>query len=124
MTDIAANLADVHARIANAARAAGRCPEEIELVAVSKEVSADAVVAALAAGQRAFGENRAQELLAKIDHMEAGRPVTPAWHFIGRLQRNKVKAIAPHIALWHSVDRSELGTRSRATRPVRTCWCR
>ena len=110
MTDIAANLVAVQARIAAAARAAGRAPEEIELVAGSKEGPADAVVAALAAGQRAFGENRAQELLAKIDRMDAAPPVTPVWHFIGRLQRNKVKAIAPHVALWHSVDRAELGT--------------
>ena len=112
MTDIAANLAEVRRRIADAARSAGRAPEEIDLVAVSKEVSADGVVAALAAGQRDFGENRAQELSAKVERVEAagGRGASPAWHFIGRLQRNKVKAIAPYVALWHSVDRAELGT--------------
>jgi pyridoxal phosphate enzyme (YggS family) len=111
--DIAANLAEVRRRIADAARSAGRAPEEIDLVAVSKEVSADAVIAALAAGQRDFGENRAQELSAKVDRLEASGPASsasPAWHFIGRLQRNKVKGIAPHVALWHSVDRAELGT--------------
>ena len=112
MIDIAANLAEVRRRIADAARSAGRAPEEIDLVAVSKEVSADAVIAALAAGQRDFGENRAQELSAKVDRVETAGVggVSPAWHFIGRLQRNKIKAIAPHVALWHSVDRAELGT--------------
>jgi pyridoxal phosphate enzyme (YggS family) len=111
VTDIAARLAEVRQRIADAARRAGRAPEEIELVAVSKEVSADAVIAALAAGQRDFGENRAQELLAKLDRVDAADVLDrPIWHFIGRLQRNKVKAIAPRVALWHSVDRVELGT--------------
>ena len=112
MTNIATRLADVHQRIADAARNAGRAPEEIALVAVSKEVTADAVTEALAAGQRDFGENRAQELLAKAGRLEA-EPVAgaaPVWHFIGRLQRNKVKTIAPHVTLWHSVDRAELGT--------------
>jgi pyridoxal phosphate enzyme (YggS family) len=111
VTDVAAHLAEVHRRIEDAARAAGRAPEEIELVAVSKEVSADAVIAALAAGQRDFGENRAQELLAKADHVEAAgmEESQPVWHFVGRLQRNKVKAAAPRVALWHSVDRADLG---------------
>ena len=112
MTDIAARLAEVRRQIADAARAAGRAPEEIELVAVSKEVAADAVIAALDAGQHDFGENRAQELLAKVDRLAAvpNAGSLPVWHFIGRLQRNKVKAIAPNVALWHSVDRAELGT--------------
>jgi pyridoxal phosphate enzyme (YggS family) len=105
---IAACLAEVHERIADAARSVGRAPDEIALVAVSKEVAADAVAAALAAGQCDFGENRAQELATKADEL-ARRQLTPTWHFIGRLQRNKVKAIAPRVALWHSVDRSEVG---------------
>jgi len=112
VTDIAARLTEVRRRITDAARAAGRAPEDVQLVAVSKEVAADAVIAALSAGQRDFGENRAQELLAKVDRLEAA-PIAgtaPVWHFIGRLQRNKVKAIAPSVALWHSVDRPELGT--------------
>jgi PLP dependent protein len=115
MTDVASNLAQIRERIAAAARAAGRDPFDITLVAVSKEVGADAVLAAIAAGQRDFGENRAQELVAKaeqLDHVDAleGLDAPPvAWHFIGRLQRNKVKAIAPRVELWHSIDRDELG---------------
>jgi pyridoxal phosphate enzyme (YggS family) len=105
---IAAHLAEVKERIANAARAAGRAADEITLVAVSKEVDAAAVAEAAAAGQRDFGENRAQELVAKARALESGQPDL-RWHFIGRLQRNKVKAIAPEVTLWHSVDRAELG---------------
>ena len=109
MSEVADRLAQVRERIAAAARAAGRAPEEVQLVAVSKEVDANAVAAAAAAGQHDFGENRAQELAAKavvLDHDE----LDLAWHFIGRLQRNKIKTIAARVALWQSVDRLELGT--------------
>jgi len=105
---VAAQLREIHERIATAARGAGRAPEAIELVAVSKEVDAAAVAAATYAGQRAFGENRAQELSAKADALHA-QELDLVWHFIGRLQRNKVKSIASLVALWQSVDRSDLG---------------
>jgi pyridoxal phosphate enzyme (YggS family) len=106
---VAAHLEEIRDRIANAARAAGREPGEIQLVAVSKEVDAAAVADALAAGQHDFGENRAQELLTKVEALTAQR-IEPAWHFIGRLQRNKVKAISPQVTLWHSVDRPQIGS--------------
>ncbi|MDQ1467604.1 MAG: dependent protein [Actinomycetota bacterium] len=105
---VAAQLEEIRERIANAARAAGRRPEEIQLVAVSKEVDAAAVADAFAAGQHDFGENRAQELLNKVAALR-GEQIEPTWHFIGRLQRNKVKAVSPHVTLWHSVDRPEIG---------------
>jgi pyridoxal phosphate enzyme (YggS family) len=108
MSDIAARLAEVRERIAAAARASGRDPDAVTLIAVSKEVDAVAVRDALAAGQRDFGENRAQELAAKAELLEAASPA-PVWHFIGRIQRNKVRAVAPAVALWHSVDRAEVG---------------
>ncbi|MDQ1511467.1 MAG: dependent protein [Actinomycetota bacterium] len=108
MTEIAAHLHEIRERIATAARTTGRAPEAIQLVAVSKEVDAAAVAQAFAAGQRDFGENRAQELLTKAEALNR-QPLELAWHFIGRLQRNKVKAIASLVTLWHSVDRSELG---------------
>lgn len=108
MTGIATRLEEVRERIAGAARAAGRDPDDVRLVAVSKEVDAAAVIEAADAGQRDFGENRAQELASKVDVLGArGEGLT--WHFIGRLQRNKVKAVAASVALWHSVDRSEIG---------------
>ncbi len=108
MTAVAAQLEEVRERIASAARAAGRAPEEITLVAVSKEVDAAAVVEANAAGQHDFGENRAQDLRTKADALDR-QHLDVTWHFIGRLQRNKVKAIAANVQLWHSVDRPEIG---------------
>ena len=110
MADIAARLQEVRERIASAARGAGRDPGAVTLVAVSKEVDAPAVRAAYAAGQRHFGENRAQELLAKVGALSTPDPPDALiWHFIGRLQRNKVKSIAAAVTLWHSVDRAEIG---------------
>jgi pyridoxal phosphate enzyme (YggS family) len=107
MADIATRLSDVRGRIANAARAAGRDPSDVTLVAVSKEVDASAVLEAAAAGQRDFGENRAQELKIKVDAL-AAHTEPLSWHFIGRLQRNKVKAVAASVTLWHSVDRVDI----------------
>jgi hypothetical protein len=101
---IATHLEAVRARIAAAARRAGRSPEEVRLVAVSKTQPAAAVAEAAAAGQRLFGENYVQELLAKAQ--EVTEPVE--WHFIGALQSNKVKYLAGKVALIHSVDRLSL----------------
>ena len=100
---IAANLAEVRARIAAAARAAGRAPESVRLLAVSKKMPADDVRAAIAAGQRAFGENYAQELRDKRAALLGDAPA-PEWHFVGPLQSNKVKYVAGQAALIHSVD--------------------
>jgi pyridoxal phosphate enzyme (YggS family) len=98
-------LAAVRARIDAAARAAGRDPADVTLVAVSKEIAVDSIRAALEQGVTDLGENRAQELIAKAETLGS---LVARWHFIGRLQRNKVRALAPHVALWQSVDRSEL----------------
>ena len=102
-------------RIAAAARAAGRAPDSVRLLAVSKKMPADDVRAALAAGQRAFGENYAQELRDKRAparrRIDAAAP--PEWHFIGPLQSNKVKYVAGKVALLHSVDSPRCSTRSR-----------
>lgn len=75
-------------------------PKHVQLVAVSKFHPAEAVTEAYAEGQRIFGESRVQELLPKHDAL----PGDIDWHFIGTLQRNKVKYIAPFISLIHSVD--------------------
>ncbi|GIU89579.1 MAG: YggS family pyridoxal phosphate enzyme [Acidimicrobiia bacterium] len=107
--DVAASLAAVRARVDRAARAAGRDPAEVTLVAVVKNVDPARIGEAIRAGQRDFGENRAQELVA---HAAAvGTAATHAgvrWHFVGRLQSNKVRAVAPLVARWHSIDRVEL----------------
>lgn len=105
MTDLAANLEAVRARIDAAARAAGRDPSSVALLAVSKTWPADDVRALAALGQRDFGENRAQELLGKAGEL-ADLPLR--WHFIGQLQRNKAAAVARVGAVVHTVDRESL----------------
>ena len=106
--ELAAAVAAVRARIEAAARRAGRDPEEVRLVGACKTVPAERLVAALDAGLRDLGENRAQELLAKAPVL-AEHASPPTWHFVGRLQRNKVAALAPWVSLWQSVDRVSLG---------------
>ena len=104
--NIAEGLAQVRARIARSAIQCGRRPEDIRLVAVSKTQSPDAVREAYGAGQRAFGENYAQELVAKANAL-ADLPELH-WHFIGHLQSNKAKAIAKHAHFVHTVDSADL----------------
>lgn len=101
---IAANLDRILEQIRTVAVAAGRSPESVRLVAVSKTKPADAVAEAARAGQIIFGENYVQELVCKT--AEVREPVE--WHFIGGLQTNKVKYIAGHVAMIHSVDRLSL----------------
>jgi pyridoxal phosphate enzyme (YggS family) len=102
---IVAGLRGVQARIDAAAQAAGRDPDSITLVGASKTMPAAALVVACEAGLTDLGENRAQELVAKAPVVADVEGISPRWHFIGRLQRNKVKALAPWVGLWESVDR-------------------
>jgi len=114
VSDLATNLEVVRGRIDAAARVAGRAPSSVALLAVSKTWPADDVRALAALGQRDFGENRAQELLAKAGEL-AGLPLR--WHFIGQLQRNKAAAVARLGAVVHTVDRDSLArTLDRAGR--------
>ena len=108
VADIAANVTTVQERIAGAARRAGCDPASITLVAAAKTTSSEQVRAVIEAGVVDIGENRAQELLAKAPVLADG-PVPPRWHFIGSLQRNKVKALSSWVSLWQSVDREPLG---------------
>ncbi|MBU1275960.1 MAG: YggS family pyridoxal phosphate-dependent enzyme [Proteobacteria bacterium] len=101
---IAANLARVTARIAEAARASGRKPEQVRLVAVSKTHGPEAVKAAQSAGQILFGENYVQEAQDKIAAVGPG----PSWHFIGHLQSNKARVAAELFDVIQSVDRIKL----------------
>src|SRR5262245_36120870 len=106
MTDVATNVAAVRARIADAARRAGRDPASVTLVAATKTVDIERVRAVIEAGVVDVGENRAQELLAKAPECT---DLPARWHFLGRVQRNKVRALAAHVQLWQSVDRVALG---------------
>lgn len=114
MVDVAGNLARVRERIGRAARRAGRAPEEVLLVGVSKSVDVERVRRAVAAGLPALGENRVQEAKAKIGVL--GRPVP--WHLVGHLQTNKARDAVLLFDLIHSVDRlevaQELDRRARA----------
>lgn len=101
---IAENLERVRGEIAQVARMAGRQPEEIRLVAVTKLHPPEAVRAAVGAGQRVFGESRVQEAMAKIPQCPGGLE----WHFIGHLQRNKVRKALGLFDLFHGVDSLEL----------------
>jgi pyridoxal phosphate enzyme (YggS family) len=106
VTDVAAAVAAVQARIAAAASRAGRDPAAVTLVAATKTVPAEPIAAAVAAGVHDLGENRAQELLAKAPALAGA---APRWHFLGPLQRNKVKALAAWVTCWETIDRVALG---------------
>lgn len=101
MANIAANIELVRNRITSAAERSGRDVSEITLIAVSKTRPAEEIAAALAAGATDFGENYVQELVAKHEALKAQAPI---WHFIGHLQRNKVRFLTPFCALIHVVD--------------------
>lgn len=126
---IAERLSSVRAEIERAARAAGRDPASVTLLAVSKLQPLSLVAAARAAGQRDFGENYAQELrdkaraLRSLDEQAAGGPTR--WHFIGPLQRNKVKYVVGVAGLIHSVDGlsllDEIARRADAAGLVQPC---
>jgi len=100
MPELAERLAALRGRIATACAAAGRDPGGVALLAVSKTFPGEAVREAYEAGQRIFGESRQQEAAPKIAAMPAGID----WHFIGGLQRNKVRKVLADFACIHSVD--------------------
>lgn len=114
MTIIASRLQAVNARIAAAARHAGRDPATVTLVAVSKTFPPAAIAEARRAGQRAFGENYVQECLDKIRVLQE-----PAiqWHFLGPIQSNKTRLVAQNIDWVHGVDRFRIAQRLSAARP-------
>ena len=114
MSAIASNLQAVRQRIDAACRAAGRNPENVRLLAVSKTWPASAVQLAVEAGQPAFGENYVQESLAKIRQLSN---CSIEWHFIGPLQSNKTRQVAENFAWVHGIDRLKIAERLAAQRP-------
>ena len=115
MSAIATNLQAVRERIAKAARAAGREPGEIMLLAVSKTKPLADILCAAEAGQTAFGENYAQE---GVDKMTVAVDRNLSWHFIGPLQSNKTRLVAEHYAWVHSIERLKIAERLSAQRPA------
>jgi pyridoxal phosphate enzyme (YggS family) len=116
---IAERLAVVRGRIEAACCRAGRSPDEVTLVGITKGFLPDAVAEAVAAGLEDAGENRVQEAAAKIEVL-AGRGVRPRWHLVGHLQTNKVKTALDLFAIIQSVDSLRLAQElnRRASRPV------
>jgi hypothetical protein len=102
--NVAENLERVRTQIAEAAKKAGRALADIDLVAISKTHEAEKVRAAFDAGQQLFGESRVQEARFKIPLL----PSAARWHFVGRLQRNKIRHALPLFELFHSVDSLDL----------------
>jgi pyridoxal phosphate enzyme (YggS family) len=99
-------VASIRARIDAAAARSGRDPAAVTLIAATKTVPVEMVAAVVAAGVVDVGESRAQELTDKAPALAA---TAARWHFLGQLQRNKVRALAPWVVCWQSVDREELG---------------
>lgn len=118
MNDIAHNLAQVRSKISAAARQCGRAPEEVILLAVSKTKPVSAIEEAVAAGQRAFGENYVQEGVEKILHFREHGFSGLEWHFIGPLQSNKSRLVAEHFDWCHTVDRLKIASRLSEQRPA------
>jgi hypothetical protein len=102
--DVAGNLRSVKDRIKRAAARAGRDANGIKLVAVTKGVEPERIIEAAKAGHLTFGENYAQEFRLKKEIIERTVPESVEWHFIGRLQRNKVKYLVGEVSLIHSLD--------------------
>jgi pyridoxal phosphate enzyme (YggS family) len=118
MNDIAHNLAQVRDKISAAVALCGRAPEEVTLLAVSKTKPASAIEEAIAAGQRAFGENYVQEGVEKIRYFQEAGQNGLQWHFIGPLQSNKSRLVAEHFDWCHTVDRLRVASRLSDQRPA------
>ena len=115
---ISAHLVQVRKAISEAARVAGRAPDSVSLLAVSKTFGPEAVIEAADAGQHEFGENYVQEALDKIASVKALRPdLDLVWHFIGPLQSNKTRLVAEQVDWVHSVDRIKIAQRLSDQRP-------
>ena len=120
-TVIEANIEQVKARIARACQRAGRSPEEITIIAVTKTVDPPAIAAAFELGITHFGENKVQEAVAKIGLLSGLKP-RPTWHMIGHLQTNKAKVAIELFDIIHSVDSVRLAEvlsqRTRKALPI------
>jgi pyridoxal phosphate enzyme (YggS family) len=113
-SSIADNITRIRVQIQAACQAAGRAPDSVQLLAVSKTWGTDAVRQAHAAGQTAFGENYIQEAVDKINAL---RDLPLQWHCIGPIQSNKTRLVAEHFDWVHSIDRLKIAQRLSEQRP-------
>ena len=114
MIRVTENLAYISDLLAKAAIDAGRSPDAVQLLAVSKKQPVAAVVEAANAGQRHFGENQVAEGIEKITEIDNPQLT---WHFIGHLQTNKTRTVAEHFDWVHSIDRFKTARRLSEQRP-------
>lgn len=114
MTELIDRYKHVRTRIAEACSLNGRNPDSVQLLAVSKKKSVNAITQVANIGQHDFGENYLQESLEKI---EALKELGLTWHFIGPIQSNKTRSIAEHFSWVHSVDRVKIAKRLSEQRP-------
>lgn len=115
MHNLRDRLTEVHDRVQKAARAAGRDPRDVRVLAVSKTQPAGAIRELYEAGQRAFGESYVREALEKQEHL---RSLAIEWHFIGPLQSNKTRDIAANFDWVHSLEREKIAVRLNDQRPA------
>jgi PLP dependent protein len=119
MTNIEQNIASVRAQIQQSCHKAGRSAHAVTLMAVSKTMSVEAIKAAIAAGQRDFGENYIAEGVEKIEALAAEREQFGLqWHCIGPVQSNKTRLVAQHFDWVHTLDRLKIAQRLNEQRPV------
>ncbi len=119
MNDIASRLLAIKDQIASLTHQAGRAPDDVQLLAVSKTKPIEAIYAAYQAGQRQFGESYVQEAIPKIQLLQTNPDYADIeWHFIGPLQSNKTKPVAEHFDWVHSVDREKIAQRLNEQRPA------
>lgn len=114
MTSIPTNLAHIRTRIAEAALRAGRDPQDVRLVAVTKTCPVEAILTAWECGQRDFGENRPEEGAQKVIDTAArlaGAHKKPVWHMIGHVQRRKAHLVVAHFDVVHAIDRLALAQK-------------
>jgi hypothetical protein len=108
-TRLIGSISSIYKRISHAAMRAGRNPEEVKLIAVTKTVTVQQIKEAIDAGLRTLGENRIQEAKAKIEELSADSTMpSVSWHLIGHLQKNKAKYAVRLFDLIHSLDSTEL----------------
>src|SRR5471032_245615 len=118
MSLIPQNLQAITSTIVAAAQDVGRATQSVQLLAVSKTFGPDAVLEAVQAGHRAFGENYLQEALDKIAALKAAGAPALEWHFIGPIQSNKTRPIAEHFDWVHTVEREKIAQRLSEQRPA------
>ena len=118
MIRVTENLRKIRDLLDKSAVDAGRRPEHVHLLAVSKKQPLEKLVEAAAAGQRDFGENTVQEGIEKVTKLAETVPaLVPRWHFIGHLQSNKTRIVAEHFDWVHTIDRAKTARRLSEQRP-------